>query len=77
MGPEVQAKLHGLLRQQPDLTVAELQGQLEQSARVTVSCQHLWRVLQKMGLRLKKSHSTRKSKTRSKSRPAARAGGKR
>jgi transposase len=77
MGPEVQASLRGLLQQQPDLTLAELQGQLEQRAHVTVSMQHLWRVLQKMGLRLKKNHSTRKSKTQSKSKPAARAGGKR
>jgi len=77
MGPEVQARLRGLLRQQPDLTLAELQGQLEQSARVRVSIQHLWRVLQKMGLRLKKSRSTRRSKTRSKSKPAASGGGKR
>jgi transposase len=77
MGPEVQARLRGLLRQQPDLTLAELQGQLEQRAHVRVSSQHLWRVLQKMGLRLKKSHSTRKSKTPSKSQPAVRAGGKR
>ena len=77
MSPEVQAQLRGLLRRQPDLSLGELQGQLEQSAGVTVSCQHLWRVLQKMGLRLKKSHSTGKSKTRSKSKPAARAGGQR
>src|SRR5271157_2706904 len=62
---------------QPDLTLAELQERLEESAGVAVSVQHLWRVLQKMGLRLKKSHSTHKSKTQSKSKPAARAGGKR
>ncbi len=76
ISPAVQANLRGLLRQQPDLTLAELQEGLEKSAGVAVSVQHLWRVLQKMGLRLKKSRSTRKSKTRSKSKPAARAGGK-
>jgi transposase len=76
ISPAVQASLRGLLRQQPDLTLAELQEGLEKSAGVAVSVQHLWRVLQKMGLRLKKSRSTRKSKTRSKSKPAARAGGK-
>ena len=74
---QVQTRLRGLLRQQPDLTLTELQQRLQESEKVAVSYQHLWRVLQKMGLRLKKSHSTRKSKTRSKSKPAARAGGKR
>src|SRR5271157_700018 len=77
IGPEVQARLRDLLRHQPDLTLAELQERLEESAGVAVSVQHLWRVLQKMGLRLKKSHSTHRSKTQSKSKPAARAGGKR
>ena len=77
MGPEVQATLRGLLRQRPDLTLAELQGQLEQSAHVTVSIQHLWRVLQKMGLRLKKSHSTPKNKTRRKRSGAVKRGGQR
>src|SRR5271157_2866448 len=77
IGPEVQARLRGLLRQQPDLTLAELQERLEESAGVAVSVQHLWRVLQKMGLRLKKSRFTRKSKTRSKFKSADRGGGKR
>jgi transposase len=77
MGPEVQAQLRGLLRRQPDLTLAELQGRLQQSAELAVSVQHLWRVLQKMGLRLKKRHSTRKSKTPRKSKPAASSGGQR
>ncbi len=76
IGPAVQARLRALLRQQPDLTLVELQGQLDQSARVAVSIQHLWRMLQKMGLRLKKSRSTRKSKTRRKSKPAVSSGGK-
>ena len=77
ISPQVQASLRSLLRQQPDLTLAELQPRLQEREKVAVSSQHLWRVLQKMGLRLKKSHSTRKSKTRPKSEPAARAGGKR
>lgn len=76
INPAVQASLRFLLRQQPDLTLAELQRGLEEIAGVAVSVQHLWRVLQKMGLRLKKSRSTRKSKTQSKSKPAARGGGK-
>lgn len=77
ISPQVQTSLRGLLRQQPDLTLAELQQGLQERVKVAVSYQHLWRVLQKMGLRLKKSHSTRKSKTRPKAKPAARAGGQR
>jgi transposase len=76
ISPQVQARLRSRLRQQPDLTLAELQARLQEREKIAVSCQHLWRVLQKMGLRLNKSHSTRKSKTRPKSKPAARTGGK-
>jgi len=50
----VQAILRGLVRQEPDLTLVELQQRLWVSERVRVSIQHLWRVLQNMGLRLKK-----------------------
>jgi transposase len=77
MTAAVQASLRGLVRQQPDLTLVELQQRLWVSERVSVSMQHLWRVLQKMGLRLKKSRSTPKNKTRSRSKPVARRGGQR
>jgi len=77
MTAAVQASLRGLVRQQPDVTLMELQQRLWASERVRVSFQHLWRVLQNMGLRLKKSRSTRKSKTRSRSRPVVRRGGRR
>jgi transposase len=77
MTPEVQSRLRGLLRQQPDSTLRELQQRLGERAQVKVSVQHLWRVLQRMGWRLKKSRSTPKSRTRSKPKPAARRGGRR
>ena len=67
MTAAVQASLRGLVRQQ----------RLWASERVRVSFQHLWRVLQNMGLRLKKSRSTPKSKTRSRSKPVVRRGGRR
>src|SRR5208283_4866918 len=38
--------------------------QLRQQARLSVSLPSLWTVLGKIGMRLKKSHSTRKSATR-------------
>ena len=77
MTAAVGASLRRLLRQQPDLTLVELQQQLWASERVRVSFQHLWRVLQNLGLRLKKSRSTPKNKTRSRSKPAVKRGGRR
>lgn len=77
MTAELRARLRGLVRQQPDATLRELQRRLWSSARIQVSFQHLWRVLQNMGLRLKKNRSTRKSRMRPRSRPGARRGGRR
>ena len=74
---EVQATLQGLLRQQPDATLVELQQRLWERERIQVSLQHLWRVLQGMGLRRKKSRSTPKNKTRPRFRPGAKRGGRR
>lgn len=77
MTAAVQASLRGLVRRQPDVTLVELQQGLWESQRIRVSFQHLWRVLQKMGLRLKKSHSTPKNKTRLRSKAVVRPGGRR
>lgn len=54
----VQAELFRLLREQPDRVLSELQQDLSVSPGVTLSRAHLWRVLKRLGLRLKKSHST-------------------
>jgi len=77
MTAAVQGSLRGLVRQQPDATLRELQQRLWASERVGVSFQHLWRVLQNMGLRLKKSRSTLRNKTRPRSKPVVRRGGRR
>jgi transposase len=61
--PAVEAELLRLLREQPDRTLAELQNGLRQALGVGISCQHLWRVLKRMGVRLKKSRSTPPSET--------------
>jgi transposase len=55
--------LAGLLRCHADATLMELQAELESKTGVRVSTQHLWRVVKRMGFRLKKSHSTPKSAT--------------
>ena len=53
-----------LLRSQPDATLVELQAGLEHKIGLRVSTQHLWRVVKRLGFRLKKSHSTPKNATR-------------
>ena len=55
----IRQKLRGWLRQRPDSTLVELQEKLAQERQLRVSVPALWSVLGKMGLRLKKSHSTR------------------
>ena len=61
--PAVEAELLRQLREQPDRTLAELQKGLQQSLGVGIRSQHLWRVLKRLGVRLKKSHSTPSSET--------------
>lgn len=53
-----------LLRSRPDATLGELQAELASKTGLRFSTQHLWRVVKRMGFRLKKSHSTPKSATR-------------
>jgi|SRR6478752_2835659 len=62
--PAIREQLGGWLKRQPDLTLAELQKKLEQEEQLHSSQVAIWRVLRKMGLRLKKSRSMPPSKTR-------------
>lgn len=68
--------LAGLLRTHADATLVELQAELEKKSGLLVSTQHLWRVVKRMGFRLKKSHSTRKSETRKRTSSGARRSSK-
>jgi transposase len=61
--PPVREQLRAWLKNQPDLTLAELQKKLWQQEQLHSSLPSLWTVLGKMGLRLKKSRSTRPSRT--------------
>lgn len=58
--------LAGVLRRHADATLVELQAELEHKTGLRVSTQHLWRVIKRMGFRLKKSHSTPRNGTRKK-----------
>ena len=75
--PLVQERLREWLRQQPDRTLAELQRQLREQMQVSLSIPRLWVVLRQMKLRLKKSRSMPRSRTRRKTGSAAKLGGRR
>jgi transposase len=63
-GPEAQQRVRGWIAARPDLTLAEIQGKLLGEAGVRLSLPQIWYLLRRMGLRLKKSHSTPASATR-------------
>ena len=73
----VQQQLRAHVREQPDLTLGELQQRVRKSAGVQLSksLRELW--LQRLGLRIKKNRSTPKSKTRKKVASGVRSGGRR
>ncbi len=73
----VEADLRNWIRQQPDLTLVELQGRLRQQRQLSISIGWLWTVLDEMGLRLKKSRSTPPNKTRPKAGSGGASGGRR
>ena len=72
----VQEWMREQIRKQPDLTLMELQEQLQAVKGVGLSIGRLWLALRQMGLRLKKNHSTPRSKTRRKRSSAGKRGGK-
>jgi transposase len=62
-GPQAQQQVRAWLEAKPDLTLAEIQGKLHSQVTVTLSIPQIWRLLRRMGLRLKKSRSTPASAT--------------
>jgi transposase len=55
--------VRALVRRQPDMVLREMQAELAKDGH-RISIPQLWRVLKKLGLRLKKSRSTPPSGTR-------------
>ena len=74
--PGVRERLRALLRERPDLTLAELQRQLQEAVGLSVSITRLWVVLRELQLRLKKN-STPRNRTLGKTGSAGRHGGRR
>lgn len=60
---EVQQQVKAWFRAQPDLTLAEVQARLLSEAAVPLSIPQVWYLVRRLGLRLKKSHSTPPSVT--------------
>ena len=63
-GPEAQRQVRAWIAAKPDLTLAEIRDKLRNEAAVRSSIPQVWRLLRKLGLRLKKSRSTPASATR-------------
>ena len=82
-GPEskvtgaVEQRLRTWVRQQPDLTLVEIQERLWETARLPVSVPRVWQVLRRMQLRLKKNPSTPRNKTPRRISGGGRRGGRR
>jgi len=57
-GIEAKKQVKAWFVQQPDLTLAEVQQKLLDQAGVSLSLPQIWKLLGKLGLRLKKSRST-------------------
>ena len=74
---DVEEQLRSWVRQQPDLTLVELQERLWETARLPVSLARLWQVLRRLPLRLKKSRSTPRNRTRRRISSGGRRGGRR
>jgi transposase len=63
-GAQAQGQVKVWIEGKPDLTLSEIQTKLRSEAGVTLSLPQIWHLLRKLGLWLKKSHSTPASGTR-------------
>jgi transposase len=60
-GIDAQRQVMDWVASKPDLTLAQLQAKLHSDAGISLSLGRIWHLLKKLGLRLKKSHSTQPS----------------
>jgi|SRR5260370_30581132 len=72
-GIEAQQKVTAWIAAKPDLTLSEIQVKLSADAGVRLSLPQIWHLLRKLGLRLKKSHSTPSSAIRKPTASSARS----
>src|SRR5712691_248145 len=72
---QVEQPLRAALRQQPDLTLAELHQRIAETTGVAVSRSRLWVWLRGLGLRHKKNRCARKNKKAARTSGGGRRGG--
>lgn len=72
-GVEAQKQVVAWVAAQPDLTLVELQAKLHSEAGVVLSRGRVWYLVQKLGLRLKKSRSMPQSATQKPTSSAAKS----
>jgi len=72
----VQDWIREQIRRQPDLTLTELQQQLEATQDLRLSIGRLWLAVRQLGLKLKKSHSTPRNAIRKPTASAAKSSSK-
>jgi Transposase and inactivated derivatives len=63
VGAAVEPQVLTWVRDRADLTLAELQAKLHKEAQISLCLSAVWRLVRRLGLRLKKSHSTQPSAT--------------
>lgn len=73
---EIEQELKDWIGKQADLTLAELRLRLYERRKLEISLSHLWTVLKRIGLRLKKSRSMPLSKTLNRAASEGRIGAK-
>jgi transposase len=73
--PQVQQHLRSAVRQQPDLTLAELQQRIQRNTGVELGRSWLWVWLQRLGLRHKKNRSAHRNKRPPRTSGGGRRGG--
>jgi transposase len=63
VGAEVEHEVIHWVRRQSDLTLTEIQAKLHEEAHISLCLSAVWRLVRRLGLRLKKSRSTPPSET--------------
>jgi transposase len=76
VGAAVESQVLKWVREQPSVTLAGLQAKLQGEAEISLCLSAIWRLVRRLGLRLKKSRSTPPSGTRKPTKSDARSSSK-
>ena len=76
VGAAIEPQMLNWFRERTDLTLAELQAKLQHEAQISLCLSAAWRLVRRLGLRLKKSRSTPPNATRKPASSGARSSSK-